>query len=173
VQRVLPASFVIPDLQPKVIHYAWRPSAFGKQLFFSAHDPYEYYRLYVFMLDPYQADRYAVERFDVAEGGSDSAGLAALFFADAAHDGRKELLVLVNSSFVMPTVIDGVNWQAHTSHYHTGIYGYMLAGQGQRPHYKAYPRRRDLDEVETAAQVRQFLATPEPKHKVRKAPHAN
>lgn len=92
---------------------------------------------------------------------------------DANHDGQKELLVLVNSSFVTPTVIDGVNWQAHTSHYHTGIYGYKPADQGQRPHYEEYPRRRDLDEVETAAQARQFLAYPEPKRKVRKAPSAN
>lgn len=33
-QRVLPASFPNSDAQPQVIQYAWRPSAFGKQLFF-------------------------------------------------------------------------------------------------------------------------------------------
>lgn len=137
VQRVFPASFADPEAQPQIIPYAWRPSPFGRQLFFSAHDPHEYYRLYVFVLDPYQADTYAVERFEVEDGDSDSAGLAALFFADANRDGRKELLLLVNSSVVTPTVIDGVNWQAHTSRYHTGIYGYVPAAEGQRPHYRS------------------------------------
>jgi hypothetical protein len=171
-QRVFPASFANPDIQPQIIQYAWRPSAFGKQLFFSAHDPHAYDQLYVFVLDPYQADTYAVERFEVEQGGTDAPSLAALFFADANHDGRKDLLVLVDSPLVTPTVVEGVNWQAHTAHYHTGIYGYVPAAEGQRPHYKEYPRRPDLDEVETAAQVRQFLATPEPKHKVRKPPQS-
>ncbi|GGE94039.1 hypothetical protein GCM10011383_00930 [Hymenobacter cavernae] len=172
-QRVLPASFANPDGQPQVIHYAWRPNALGKQLFFSAYDAHEHYRLYVFVLDPYQADTYAVERFEVEREDSDSAGVAAIFFADTNHDGRKELLVLVNSSVVTPTVIDGVNWQAHTSHYHTRIYGYRLAAQDQRPHYQEYPHRDDLDEFETAAEVRQVLATPNRKYKARKAPHSN
>jgi hypothetical protein len=171
VQRVFPATFANPDAQPQVIPYAWRPSAFGRQLFFSAHDPHEYHRLYVFVLDPYQADTYAVERFEVEDGAADAAGLAALFFADANRDGRKELLVLVNSSIVTPTVMDGVNWQAHASHYHTGIYGYVPAADGQRPRYREYPRRPDLDEVETAAQVRQFLLPPRTRPKTRTLPH--
>lgn len=172
-QRVLPASFANPDDPLQIIHYAWRPSAFGKQLFVSAHDPHEHYRLYVFVLDPYQADRYAVERFEVEHEASDSADLEAIFFADANHDGRKELLVLVHSSVVTPTVIEGVNWQAHASDYHTRIYGYRLSAQGKRPHYQEYPHRDDLDDLGTAAEVRQILATPNRKHKARKAPHSN
>ena len=173
VQRVLPASFANPDDPPQVMQYAWRPSAFGQQLFVSAHDPHEHYRVYVFVLDPYQADAYAVERFEVEREDSDGANVAAIFFADANHDGGKELLVLVNSSVVTPTVIDGMMWwQAHTDHYHTRIYGYKLADQGQRPHYQAYPHRDDLDELETAAEVRQILAIPEPKYKVRKTPRS-
>lgn len=174
VQRVLPASFANPDDRPQVMQYAWRPSAFGPQLFVSALDPHEPYRVYVFVLDPYQADAYAVERFEVEREDSDLANVAALFFADANHDGRKELLVLVNSSVVTPTVIDGMMWwQAHTDHYHTRIYGFVLADQGQRPHYQEYAHRDDLDELETAAEVRQVLATPSRKHKARKAPHSN
>jgi hypothetical protein len=172
-QRVLPASFANPDDPPQLIHYAWRPNAFGQQLFVSARDPHEPYRLYVFVLDPYQADTYAVERFEVEHEASDSADLEAIFFADANHDGQKDLLVLVNSSIVTPTMIDGMNWQAHTDYYHTRIYGYRLADQGQRPHYQEYPHRADLDELETAAEVRQVLGTPNRKHKARKAPHAN
>jgi hypothetical protein len=168
-QRVLPASFANPDDPPQLMQYTWRPSAFGQQLFFSANDPHEPYRLYVFMLDPYQADTYAVERFEVTPPDSDWAQLAALFFADANRDGRKELLVLVNSSVVTPTVIDGMNWPAHTTHYYTGIYGYLLADQSQRPRYQEYPHRHDLDELETAAEVRQVLAIPNRKQKTRKA----
>lgn len=173
VRRVLPASFANPEDQFQVIQYAWRPSAFGKQLFVSARDPHEHYRLHVFVLDPYQTDTYAVERLEVEHEASDFADVTAIFFADANHDGRKDLLVLVNSSIVTPTVIDGVNWQAHTDYYHTRIYGYRLADQSQRPHYQEYPHRNDLDELETAAEVRQVLATPTLQHKARKAPHSN
>jgi hypothetical protein len=129
--------------------------------------------LYVFVFDPYQADTYAVERFEVEHEASDLANVEAIFFADANHDGQKDLLVLVNSSIVTPTMIDGMNWQAHTHYYHTRIYGYQLVDQGQRPHYQEYRHRDDLDELETAAEVRQVLATPTLHHKARKAPHSN
>lgn len=173
IRRVLPASFARPEEQLQVIHYAWRPSAFGKQLFVSAHDPHEHYRLNVFVLDPYQADTYAVERFEVEHEASDLANVEAIFFADANHDGQKDLLVLVNSSIVTPTMIDGMNWPAHTDYYHTRIYGYRLPDQGQRPYYPEYPHRDDLDELETAAEVRQVLAIPNRKDKARKASRSN
>lgn len=170
-QRVLPASFTDLNDAAQIIQYAWRPSTFGKQLFFSAHDPHEHYRLYVFVLDPYQADTYAVKRFEVEREDSDLANVATLFFADANHDGRKELLVLVNSSVVTPTVIDGMNWQAHTDHYHTRIYGYRPAAQGLLPHYQEHPHLDELNELETAAEVRQILALAKPKHRSRKTTH--
>lgn len=157
-QRVLPVSFLNSDAQPKAIQYAWRPSAFGKQLFFSARDPEVFYQLNVFVLDPYQVDTYAVERFKVALIGSQIPSLTAIFFADANHDGRKELLVLAYSPSRAPASIDG-----EEAHFYTCIYGYVPAPVGQRPHYVSYPRRPDLDDLETAAQVRQVLAAHVPK----------
>lgn len=170
-QRVLPASFRRTDAQP-IIQYAWRPSPFGKQLFFSAPGSPEFYRLYVFVLDPYQADTYAVERFEVPQLGAQVTSPAALFFADANHDGRKELLVLADSPSCEPIVVKGETGNNCTAHYFTSSYGYVPAAEGQRPHYKTYRRRPDLDDLETAAQVRQVLAFQSRQH-ARKALRIN
>lgn len=157
VRRVLPVSCPTDD-PSQIIQYAWRPSAFGKQLFLSAYDPQEPYRLYVLMLDPYQPGTYAVERWDAALPISDQPSLQAIFFADANQDGRKELLVLVNSSSREPVTIDGISQYGHFSHYHTRLFGYLPTINGQRPRYQELPDRPDLDDLRTAAEVREVLS---------------
>jgi hypothetical protein len=163
-QRLFPVALQYPDSQPKPIQYAWRPSAFGKQLIFSAQDSESVSYLDVFVLDPYQADTYAVKRFEVPAIGSQIHNIRAIFFADATHDGRKDLLVLAYSPPYAPDSPDG-----EAGRYYTTVFGYVPAPAGQRPRYVSYPRRTDLDDLETAAQVRQFLAFQAKQH-VRKAP---
>jgi len=163
-QRVFPVALQYPDSQPKPIAYAWRPSAFGKQLIFSVNYPESFPYLSVFVLDPYQADTYAVKRFEVPGIGSQIPHIAAIFFADATHDGRKDLLVLAYSPPYAPDSPDG-----EAGRYYTTVFGYVPPLAGQLPRYVSYPRRPDLDDLETAAQVRQFLAFQAQQH-VRNAP---
>ncbi|AMR28137.1 hypothetical protein A0257_14265 [Hymenobacter psoromatis] len=152
-QRLFPVALQYPDAQPKPIEYAWRPSAFGKQLIFSANGYASISYLDVFVLDPYQADTYAIKRFEVPAIGSQIPSIVAIFFADANHDGRKDLLVLAYSLPYAPDSPDG-----EAGRYYTTVFGYVPPLAGQRPRYVSYPRRPDLDDLETAAQVRQFLA---------------
>jgi hypothetical protein len=159
-QRLFPVALQYPDVP---IQYAWRPSAFGKQLIFSAIDPEVFYQLNVFVLDPYQADTYAIKRFKVPGIGSQIPNIVAIFFADATHDGRKDLLVLAYSPPYAPDSPDG-----EAGRYYTTVFGYVQPLAGQRPRYVSYPRRPDLDDLETAAEVRQFLAASQPKYKGRK-----
>jgi hypothetical protein len=160
-QRLFPVALPYPEAP---IQYAWRPSAFGKQLIFSAQDPESFSYLDVFVLDPYQADTYAIKRFKVPAIGSQIPSIVAIFFADATHDGRKDLLVLAYSPPYAPDSPDG-----EAGRYYTTVFGYVPAPAGQCPRYVSYPRRPDLDDLETAAQVRQFLAFQAKQH-VRKAP---
>ncbi|MFD2788067.1 hypothetical protein [Hymenobacter rubripertinctus] len=168
VRRVLPVSCPADD-PSGIVQYAWRPSTFGKQLFLSAYDPQEAYRLYVYILDPYQPNTYAVKRWEVQLPISDQPSLQAIFFADADQDGRKELLVLVNSSSREPVTEDDISRYGHFSHYHTRLYGYLPVVDGQRPRYREFPNRPYLDDLETAAEVREVLDKRRPSVRRRRA----
>lgn len=168
VRRVLPISCPADD-PSGIIQYIWRPSAYGKQLFLTACDPQEYYRQYVFVLDPYQPDNYAVERWEVQLPISDQPSVQAIFFADANQDGRKELLVLVNSSSREPVTIDGISQYGHFSHYHTRMFSYLPIKDGQRPRYHQLPDRSELDDLRTAAEVREVLNWRRPPAQPRRA----
>ena len=158
-QRVLPVSYTYFGQTLRAVQYSWRPSPFGKQLFFTAHDKEEYYRLYLFLADPFQANTYAVQRFELDLPVSDNPEALAIFFADVNRDGQKELLVLVNSSSREPMRKDndGKPQYGHTSHYHTCIYSYKNPSCGGRPSYEEAASLPYLDGLKTAAEVRQAL----------------
>jgi hypothetical protein len=59
-RRVLPVSY--PTSYQRLT-YAWRPSTFGKQLFFTVTGTGpELYLSFLFVLDPFQANKYTVQR---------------------------------------------------------------------------------------------------------------
>ena len=154
VRRVLPVAYAQGH---KLLTYAWRPSAFGKQLFFSEKD--EEGNVSLLVLDPYQQDTYALQVLPLTSQG-DVTTLEALFFADANHDGRKDLLALSSCSLKEQVKQDGQWLNVHNTHYITETWQYQGLGKAGRPQYKLLPNRADLDELETAAAVRGALAEP-------------
>ena len=162
VRRVLPMAYAQGD---KLLAYAWRPSAFGKQLFFSVYgEEGNEYGTNLFVLDPYQENTYAVQVIAIAQ--ADATYVRALFFADANHDGRKDLLALSDYSLREPVKIAGEWTHGRTTHYHTDSWQYLpTLGKAGRPQYDSLPAHPDLDELETAADVRAALAAPAPPRK--------
>lgn len=153
-RRVLPVAY---PQSHDLVAYAWRPSAFGKQLFFSVQD--EEGNVELLVLDPFQADTYAVQVLPITSQG-DITTLEALFFADANHDGRKDLLALSSCS-LRERIKTGGQWMfAHNTHYITDTWQYPALDNTGRPQYKQGPERPDLNELATAAEVRQALAAP-------------
>lgn len=154
--RVLPASFAQAD---KPISYAWHPSAYGPQLFFSAPghgEPMAEYQRWLFVLDPVGPTQYAVQTFHLEQG--DITTLEALFFADANHDGQKDLLTLTECS-----LREGPSKDAplggRSPHYQTCAIYFRGVDKAGRPQYEQEPLEA-LDELATAAAVRQALAAP-------------
>lgn len=154
--RVLPVSFPAAD---KPISYAWHPRADGPQLFFSAPGnvgPGAEYERNLFVLDPIGPTQYAVQSFGINQG--DITTLEALFFADANHDGQKDLLALTECS-----LRDGATKEyplgGRRPHYQTTVIYYRGPEGAGRPRYEQQ-YREDLDELATAAAVRQALAAP-------------
>jgi TonB family protein len=161
VRRVLPVAYAQSH---DLLAYAWRPSAFGKQLFFSVYgEEGNEYGTNLFVLDPYQENTYAVQVIAIAQ--ADATYLQAIFFADANHDGRKDLLALSSYSLREPVKIAGEWTHGRTTHYHTDSWQYLAPGTKGRPQYESLPERPDLDELETAADVRAALAEPVPPRK--------
>lgn len=154
VRRVLPVTYGQAN---DLLAYAWRPSAFGKQLFFSVREDEGDVSLLV--LDPYQENTYAVQVLPLTSQG-DITTLEALFFADADHDGRKDLLALSSCSLREQVKVDGHWMTAHNTHYLTDTWQYQGLGKAGRPQYERGPERPDLNELKTAAAVRQALAAP-------------
>jgi len=158
VRRVLPLSFAAADDQG-LLAYAWRPSAFGKQLFFARRggaDNDGGTDLYV--LDPYQPATYAVQVLPITTMG-DYTTLAALFFADANHDGRPDLLALAECSLREQHEENGEVLDGHWPHYSTTIWQHLGPDKAGRPQYREDPAPRPyLEELATAAEVRQALA---------------
>jgi len=158
VRRVLPLSFAAADDQG-LLTYAWRPSAFGKQLFFARRGGADNeYGTDLYVLDPYQPNTYAVQVLPIGSMG-DFTTLAALFFADANHDGRPDLLLLAECSLRETHVEDGDTLDGHWPHYATNIWQYLRLDKAGRLQYREdLTPRPYLDELGTAAEVRRALA---------------
>jgi hypothetical protein len=86
--------------------------------------------------------------------------LQALFFADANHDGHKDLLALSSYSLREPVKIAGAWTHGRTTHYHTDTWQYLAPDKAGRPKYEQPLSLPDLDELPTAAEVRGALAAP-------------
>jgi TonB family protein len=158
VRRVLPLAYAQSN---DLLAYAWRPSAFGKQLFFSVYgEKGNEYGTTLYVLDPYQANTYAVVALLIDSQG-DATYLSALFFADATHDGRKDLLALSSCSLRDQEIeVDGQRMYGRSTHYRTDIWMYREPDNAGRPRYQQVPERPDLDGLATAAEVRRALAAP-------------
>lgn len=159
--RVLPASFQASDgAFPKVVQYAWRPSAFGKQVFFSVRGTETSgndYGTDLFMLDPFESNTYAVEVFNIPSQG-DETNLEAFFFADVDRDGQKELLA-IGACSLREGRVNG--FYPRTTHYQTQVFQYTGLNSTGCPQYRGYPKDTSyLDELSTAAAVRHALAAP-------------
>ncbi len=156
-RRVLPISY---PQSSDLLAATWRPSQFGKQLFFSVPGQGDAeYGSDLFMLDPYQAGQYAVQVFTIPTQG-DFTQLHSLFFADVNHDGQKELLAISRCSLREEIKVGrGQRMTGRFPHYQTLVFQYTGLNGAGRPQYQDYPGNTDyLDELATAAEVRQALA---------------
>jgi hypothetical protein len=155
-RRVLPLSYAdAKDL----LSATWRPSAYGKQLFFSLPSTGDDEQAVdLVLLDPFAADTYAVRtfaipalsRFIVASQGEATA-VTALFFADVNQDGQKELLVLSKGSQAEPE-----GWKTY---HQTQVFQYLgLTSTGRPQYYEDTAPRDYLDGLATVSAVRQALA---------------
>jgi hypothetical protein len=161
-ERLFPASFV-----GNPIKYAWRASAYGPQLFFSHGQRDETHSLgegtELFVLDPIQPDRYAVQVL-LLEPIGDITNLAAFFFADVDRDGQKELLALVYAEVQEVIVLEvgpGKKEQAvgRFSHWETQVFRYAGLGRAGLPRYQSDRTPRPyLNQLRSAAEVRRALA---------------
>ena len=163
VQRVLPRAYSAADEQGLLPH-AWRPSAFGQQLFFARRGGADNeYGTDLFVPDPYQPTTYAVQVLPVGSLG-DLTHLAALFFADANHDanhdGRQDLLTLAACALrEQHKSEDGEMLDGHWNHYRTDVWQHAGPDEAGRPQYRPDPTPRPyLDELARADAVRQALA---------------
>ena len=162
-KRLFPVSFSAEQLAA----YAWRPGAFGKQLFFPRREVNEYRQegedAALFVLDPFQPNTYAVQKLLLASIG-DMTNLSAFFFADVDRDGQKELLALVYAEVQGVGLLehgDGTRESAYgrMTHRHTYVFRYAGLSQAGRPRYRADATPRPyLDGLATAAAVRRALA---------------
>lgn len=171
-RRVLPVSFPQSN---DLLAATWRPSAFGKQLFFSVlgnSDRGNEDGTDLFMLDPFQADTYVVQVFTIPTQ-ADLTYLEAFFFTDVDHDGQKELLAISECSLLESFKVDGQMLTGRAPHYQTVVFQYVGLSSTGRPQYQDYPRDTSyLDELATAAQVRQALARHQQRSKVPQRPAA-
>lgn len=169
-RRVLPVSY--PSAYNHLtVEHAWRPTPFGKQLFFSAtNGGVNEYDLFLFILDPFQADTYAVQAFDMGNMG-DLTTVAAIFFTDVDQDRRKELLSLNECSLREGFRTDnGEMIYGHAPHYETHVFRYVGLSRGGRPQYREDRTPRSyLDELPTAAAVRQAIIKHQQRAAKRKA----
>ncbi|MGY3087355.1 hypothetical protein ACVWYF_000381 [Hymenobacter sp. UYAg731] len=162
-KRIFPVSFAAERL----VAYAWRPSAFGKQLFFPLLEVNEYRRegedAALFVLDPFQPNTYAVQKL-LLESIGDITNLSAFFFADVDRDGQKELLAVVYAEVQEVAILElghGKTERAvgRMSHQHTYVFRCAGLSSAGRPRYRAdIVSRPYLNELPTAAAVRRALA---------------
>ncbi|TGE04913.1 hypothetical protein [Hymenobacter fodinae] len=157
-KRVLPVSF--PALGDDLVAYAWRPSVFGKQLFFSVPGGADNeYGCDLFVLDPFKANTYAVQIIPLMSSMPDRNYLTSLFFADVDQNGQKELLALLECSYINTHIeVDGQRLYGRESHYRTVVFNYVGQNSSGYPQYKEdLTPRPYLDELATAAEVRENL----------------
>ncbi|QIX59895.1 hypothetical protein HER32_01280 [Hymenobacter sp. BT18] len=155
-KRILPVSF---PTSGDLVVYPWRLNTYGKQLFFTvkggADNEYGYD---LFVLDPIQANTYAVQILSLGSSMGDMTYLTSLFFADVDEDGQKELLTLLECSLREEFKVDGQWLIGRKTHYQTRIFKYMMPSSTGRPQYQEDTTPRPyLDELATAAEVRQNL----------------
>jgi hypothetical protein len=169
-RRVLPVSYLCA-YNNLVVSYAWRATPLGKQLFFSRTNGGDNeYDLFLFVLDPFKTDTYAVQAFDMGNMG-DLTTVAALFFADVDQDGQKELLAL-NECDLKETVKgdNGERLFAHVPHYQVHVFQNIGLDNNGHPQYREDKTPRSyLDELPTAAAVRQALMRHQQKSSKRKS----
>jgi hypothetical protein len=162
-RRIFPVSFSSEQL----VVYAWRPSAWGKQLFFPRREVNEYRQegedAALFVLDPFGPNTYAVQKLLLASIG-DMTNMSAFFFADVNRDGQKELLVLVYAEVQEIGRLqhgDGTAERAYArmSHQRTYVFRYAGLSRTGHPRYRADTTPRPyLNDLPTAAAVRRALA---------------
>jgi hypothetical protein len=157
-KRWFPASFT----QGEPIRYAWRPNAYGPQLFFSHGERDELHALgegtELFVLDHVGSGRYAVQRL-LLEPIGDITNLAAFCFADVERDGQKELLALVYAEVQhVETHEDGEQLVGRLSEWQTQVFRYVGPRRAGRPVYQPDRTRRPyLNGLRTVAELRQAL----------------
>jgi hypothetical protein len=157
-KRLFPASF-----EGNPIKYAWRPSAYGPQLFFSHGERDESHALgegtELFVLDPIGPGRYAAQVL-LLEPIGDITNLAAFFFADVERDGQKELLALVYAEVQhVETHEDGEQLVGRLSQWQTQVFRYAGRSRAGQPGYQPDRTRRPyLNGLRTVTEVRRALA---------------
>ncbi len=157
-RRVLPVSF-LSAYNNLVVAHAWRPTPFGKQLFFSVtNGGANEYDLFLFILDPFQDNTYAVQSFDMGNMG-DLTTVAAIFFTDVDQDGQKELLALNECDLKETAKGDsGQTLYVHVPHYETHVFQYVGLNRYGHPQYREDRTPRIyLDALPTAAAIRQAI----------------
>ncbi|MDF7815135.1 hypothetical protein [Hymenobacter sp. YC55] len=159
-RRVLPVSF---PASTDLVAYAWRPSAFGKQLFFSVPGTGDNaYGRELIILDPFQPNTYALYSLTLESLG-DATELAALLFANVEQNGQKELLALLSCSLREPAFRDkqGRQHYGRVTQYQTLVFQYVGMNSAGRPQYQPDPTPHpELDNLSSAAAVRQALTRP-------------
>ncbi len=160
-RRILPASY---PASYQRLSYAWRPSTFGKQLFFVvAGTDAEWYLSFLFVLDPFQENTYTVQRLiPLVNGACDQpTAVSAILFADIDHDGQKELIALGSCSSLEPSDYkddEGKTMYGHVGHQGAVVFRYAGLDPAGRPHYEDGPTPSYFNELETAGEVRAALA---------------
>ena len=157
VHRVLPLSLEESD---KLTAYAWRPTAYGKQLFMTRQGQGDNeYGMDLLVLDPYRPHTYVLRVLPVT-GLDDRVSLNEFFAADVDHDGHPELLALKQCD------LRGTRLERHGRETYTGSeprYAtdvFRLAGTdcAGRPRYQLETTYRPyLDDLPTGAAVRRAV----------------
>lgn len=163
-RRVFPVAYPCTYINPcaydsHILSYAWRPSPFGKQLFFSnPNGGDEGIDLILFILDPFRTNAYAVQAFNMGNMG-DLTVVRAIFFADVEQDGRKEVLVLNECNLREGSKDDnGAIVYGRAAHYEIFVLKYIGLDASGRPRYREDKTPRSyLNELPNAAAVRQAI----------------
>ncbi|GAA4501409.1 hypothetical protein GCM10023172_23200 [Hymenobacter ginsengisoli] len=166
-RRVLPVSY---PASYQRLSYAWRPSAFGKQLFFVvAGTGSDWYLSFLFVLYPFQTNTYTVQQLTpVVDAACDQpTNVSAILFADVNQDGQKELIALGSCSSLEPSEDDeGKTMYGHVGHQGAVVFRYAGLDHAGRPHYEDAPTPPYLNELETAGEVRAELAAHQRRRKL-------
>ncbi|MFD2719111.1 FG-GAP repeat domain-containing protein [Hymenobacter monticola] len=161
VRRVLPISLAEGGYG-RVVAHAWRPGAFGRQLFLSVSpgqgdNPHGTDLL---VLDPYRPNRYALSILPVREL-DDGISLEDFFFADVNRDGREELLALKRCDLrgTLLTRHGRYTYSGSEPRYATDVFFLAGTSRAGRPRYRPDTAERFyLDDLPTVAAVRRALA---------------